>query len=250
MTARNLIALTAAAAAALMSAPVLANNDRTPPGNPCAKNNGNPCNGNNGNIGEQGNADKEKVKIDRTPPPIDLAMPPVSGRGAFITQIGDGNVATIAQAAPNAYARVDQDGDRNEADVTQRGSGTGYIDAMQTGDANFARLQQDGSGHNVVHLAQSGTGNWAWSNQTAVGALHNGAILAQAGNNNDMALHQNGSDNRALLTQEGDGNGMTAVQNGDGNRLAWTQQGTNLSDLAITQNGGQAIQVTQTGAGN
>ena len=94
MTARSFIAITVAAAAALMSAPAVAGNDHTPPGNPCAKNNGNPCNGNNGNLGAQGNADKEKVKTDKTPPPIDLAMPPVSGRGAFIAQIGDGNAAS------------------------------------------------------------------------------------------------------------------------------------------------------------
>ena len=75
--------------------------------------------------------------------------------------------------------------------------------------------------------------------------------MVQTGDNNDMALFQNGSDNRALLTQEGDGNGMTAVQIGDGNRLIWTQQGSNLTDLEITQTGGAEkggqLLVTQTG---
>ena len=251
MTARTLIAL-AAAAAAFMAAPALAENAKTPGGAPCLKNNGNPCNNNNGNLGAQGNADHERVRIDRKPPPIDLAMPAVSGRGAYVTQIGDANVATINQTAPNAYARVDQSGDANEADITQNGSGTAYARISQSGDRNFARVEQHGSGQNVVTLDQSGNGNWAWSNQNAVGAIHNGARLTQVGNDNDMMLTQDGSDNRALLTQEGDGNGMTVAQLGDSNRLAWTQQGNNLTDLQITQSGGSTkggqLLITQTGS--
>ena len=247
------IRMIAAAALALLAVPAFADTGSTPPGNPCLKNNGNPCNGNNGNLGEQGNADHERVRIDKKPPPIDLAMPPVSGRGAYISQIGDTNIASIGQTAPNAYARVDQDGAANEADVTQSGNGTAYARSAQTGQGNFARLQQGGSGQNVVTLAQTGNSNWAWINQNAVGAIHNGARLTQAGNNNDMALVQDGGDNLAVLTQEGDGNGMTAVQLGDGNRLTWIQQGSNLSDLQITQTGGAEkngqLLITQTGMG-
>lgn len=231
--------------------PAAADTTSTPPGNPCLKDNGNPCNGNNGNLGAQGNANHEKVKIDKKPPPIDLPMPAVSGRGAYISQIGDSNVATVRQSAPNAYARVDQEGSSNETDLTQAGSGTGYTEALQDGAGNFMRVKQDGSGQNVVYLTQNGNGNWAWSNQNAIGAIHNGARMTQTGDNNDMMLLQDGSDNRALLTQEGDGNGMSAVQAGDGNRLIWTQQGSNLTDLQITQTGGSEkggqLLVTQTG---
>ena len=233
--------------------PALADTPSTPPGNPCLKDNGNPCNSNNGNLGEQGNANHEKVKIDKHPPPIDLPMPAVSGRAAYVSQIGDNQITTIRQTAPNAYARVDQDGQSNEADVTQDGSGTAFAQSSQEGEGNFARVQQDGSGQNVVYLTQTGNGNWAWSNQNALGAIHNGARLTQTGNNNDMMLLQDGSDNRALLTQEGDGNGMTAMQSGEGNRLIWTQQGSNLTDLQITQTGGTEkggqLLVTQTGNG-
>jgi hypothetical protein len=228
-------------------------NGSVPSGNPCLKGNGNPCNSNNGNIGRQGNAGHEKVNIGKKPPHIDLAMPPVSGRHAFITQVGDSNVASIIQTAPSAYAQIDQDGEDNESDVTQRGSGSGYIQAKQAGQGNFARLQQDGAGQNVVYLTQTGTSNWAWVKQNADGGMHNGALLTQTGDNNDLALFQDGTDNRALLSQEGDGNGMTAVQNGEGNRLVWTQQGTNLTDLQITQTGGAAkggqLLITQTGTG-
>jgi hypothetical protein len=251
MTIRLIIATLALLAG---SAPAAADNVKTPGGAPCLKNNGNPCNNNNGNLGAQGNAGHEQVRIDKKPPPIDLAMPSVSGRGAYISQIGDTNIATVSQTAPNAFARVDQSGVANEADVTQRGTGTAYARATQTGQANFARVEQSGSGQNVVTLDQNGNRNWAWSNQTAAGAIHNGARLTQNGNDNDMLLVQDGSDNRAVLSQEGDGNGMTVAQQGVGNRLAWTQQGSNLSDLQITQTGGSEkggkLLITQTGIGS
>lgn len=251
MTIRKLLTAASAIALVLGAAPAAADTTGTPPGAPCLKNNGNPCNGNNGNLGKQGNANHERVHIDKRPPPIDLPMPAVSGRGAFISQIGDLNVANIRQTAPNAYARIDQSGNGNEADVTQGGSGTGYVSASQSGTENFARVEQSGIGQNVLYLTQNGTANWAWSSQNAPGALHNGAHLMQAGDHNDMRLVQDGSDNRALLSQVGDANGMTAVQLGAGNRLIWNQQGNNLTDLQITQTGGSEkggqLLITQTG---
>ena len=69
------IVLSVAAIAALLAAPVEAQNSNVPPGNPCLKNNGNPCNGNNGNLGRQGNASGERRTIDRKPPPIAMTMP-------------------------------------------------------------------------------------------------------------------------------------------------------------------------------
>lgn len=238
----------------LLASPALADNSGTPPGNPCAKDNGNPCNGNNGNLGDQGNAGHEKVKIDRHPDPIDLAMPAVINRGAYIDQIGDMNMASVVQTAPNAFARVRQEGDGNNAGVTQSGSGSDYLDAAQSGQENFARIQQSGNGQNVLYVSQAGIGNWLSADQNAVGAIHNGAMMTQSGNDNAMLLAQDGSDNLAKLAQEGDGNGMTAVQLGDGNRLTWTQQGNNLSDLQITQTGGATpggqLSITQTNIGN
>jgi hypothetical protein len=244
----------AALLAACAAAPALGGTPSVPPGNPCLKNNGNPCNGNNGNLGAQGNAGHEHVKTSKNPPPINITMPAVTDRGVYISQIGDNNVASVVQTAPNAYTSIAQNGDTNNADVAQTGTGTGYIAATQTGDQNFARLQQSGSGQNVLYATQTGTGNWMWSNQQALGALFNGAELTQTGNYNDMELDQSGSGNLAVLTQEGDSDGMTATQLGTGNRLVWTQQGSNLSDLQITQTGGSLptgqLMVTQTNIGN
>jgi hypothetical protein len=241
-----LIARIAVCSLIAFTGPAPAGNDKTPPGNPCAKGNGNPCNGNNGNLGRQGNSGHHKPPVELIP----LPMPAVSGRGAFVTQVGEANVSTIMQSAPDAYAMTIQAGSDNEADVTQRGSGSGYVLSKQAGTANFARVAQDGSGRNVAYVIQFGTSNWIWSQQNAAGAAHNGAILTQIGSNNDISLIQNGSDNRALLTQLGEDNGMTAVQNGVGNRLIWTQSGSNLADLGITQSGAQTIQITQTGPGH
>jgi len=246
------ITTTTIAALFLLAAahPAFADTASVPPGNPCLKNNGNPCNGNNGNLGAQGNVGHEKTRIDKKPPPISIGMPPVSGRGAYVSQIGNSNQANIVQTAPNAYAKVDQTGDSNDADIAQKGSGKDYVESAQTGDGNFARIEQAGSGQNVLYTSQSGNGNWLWSNQLALGAIHNGASLTQAGNDNDMRLYQGGGDNLAILTQEGDDNGMTATQLGAGNRLTWIQQGTGLSDLQITQTGGSQtggqLLITQT----
>lgn len=250
---QKLIAATAALSLGWVAAPANADTAKTPPGNPCAKNNGNPCNGNNGNAGAQGNAGHDKVKIDKKPPLMGIGMPSVSGRGAYVSQIGDSNQANIVQTAANAYAKVEQDGDANDSDIAQTGTGSAYIESSQEGDGNFARLQQSGSGANVAYVTQSGNGNWLESNQVALGAVHNGAILTQTGDNNDMSLYQEGSDNLAALTQEGDDNGMSAVQLGDGNRLSWTQQGSGLTDLQITQTGGGQtggqLSITQTNVG-
>lgn len=245
------IVLSVAAIAALLAAPVEAQNSNVPPGNPCLKNNGNPCNGNNGNLGRQGNASGERRTIDRKPPPIAMSMPGVSGRGAFVDQIGAGSTATIVQTAPHAYARVTQDGGPgNEVDLAQRGSGVAYASIRQSGSTQFARTEQGGSGSNALWVTQTGTNNWLWSRQSADGPLFNGALLSQAGNYNDMLLQQTGSDNRAVLSQEGDNNGMSVTQSGVGNRLTWTQQGNYLTDLQITQTGGAVpggqLQITQT----
>lgn len=181
------------------------------------------------------------------PGPIEVVSPSVSGRTAYVSQIGNANEATVSQTAPDARISIRQDGDRNVAAVTQSGEGIAFGDIAQTGADNEAALAQQGSGTNVLYLAQTGTGNRAAAQQSAEGALLNGAIMNQIGAFNQMSLFQDGSDNRAALTQEGDSNQMTAAQTGVGNRLIWTQQGNNLSNLGITQTGAQAIQITQTG---
>src|SRR3546814_6080787 len=85
-----------------------------------------------------------------------------------------------------------------------------------------------------------------WSSDVCSSDLFNGAILTQTGNDNQMSLVQDGSDNQALLTQNCDGNSMSAVQTGAGNRLAWTQSGNGLSSPTVYQEGNSAMEITQT----
>ncbi|WP_114954874.1 hypothetical protein [Sphingosinicella terrae] len=174
-------------------------------------------------------------------------MPVVEGRGVYVTQIGQSHTVQVSQSAPNAYANVRQEGERNEAVVDQRGDGIAYSEVVQSGDRNRAAIVQDGPGSNFLTLTQSGQDNQAAAQQNATPGAHNGAILTQVGNQNVMALTQDGSDNQAVLTQQGDGNQMAASQTGDGNRLTWTQDGFGLPSLGVAQTGAQAIQITQTG---
>src|SRR3546814_13160733 len=104
------------------------------------------------------------------------------------------------------------------------------------------RSTQGGVGHNIVYLTQNGINNHATSVQSADGVAFNGAILTQTGNDNQMSLVQDGSDNQALLTQTGEGNSMSAVQNGAGNRLAWTQSGNGLSSPTVYHEGNSAVE--------
>lgn len=230
---------------ALATAPVLAENGKEPPGAPCNKGNGNPCNGNPGNDGQQGNGGGRGGHGGH-PPTIDIPVAPVSGRGAFITQIGEANRASAAQSGPNALVAIHQAGDRNRADVTQSGTRSDFADVVQLGDKNVAVAVQSGTGQNVLWVAQAGWRNNVTAAQDSNGGF-NGAILAQAGYGNQMHLTQDGGDNKAVLAQAGNDNAMSATQNGDGNRLVWTQLGSGLPDLGIIQNGGQAVQITQTG---
>ena len=177
-----------------------------------------------------------------------VAVAQTGGRSVYISQIGDANVATVTQTAPNASARVDQAGSGNRAEAAQ-GGGTASLVVTQAGELNVVGVRQGGFGGNVLTIGQTGTGNRLTADQTASRAIGNGAILSQIGGDNRMALTQNGGDNSAMLAQNGDGNRMTAVQNDTGNRLVWTQAGSNLSDLAITQSGAAAMQITQTNGG-
>lgn len=244
--------LTAFAALALVTgaigAPALADNDRTPPGDPCGNGNGvgtgNPCNGNNGNQGANGNAGNGGFTFD----PIEI--PPEERTGVFITQIGATNRANATQTSSTSFTQVVQNGDQNAAEVTQSAPGTHYAKIAQDGDRNDMTASQDGPGQTVLLLGQDGNGNTAAISQTDNGSLYSAAAILQKGNDNNLILVQDGDDNQARLTQDGDDNLMTATQLDAGNRLEWTQNGSGLSDLEITQTGGAAMQITQTNNGN
>ena len=242
MIKRITLASLAATFALCSFAPARAETTKPTPGAPCEKSNGNPCDGNNGNPSPEGNVG-ETVKYDRKPLPFTIARPG-NARGAFINQIGDQNLSAIRQSETSHYARIDQDGDRNDADVGQTGSGAHYALVTQTGDSNALDLAQSGAGAQVAFVQQYGNFNQMALVQQG-GTVSSGVAATQTGNLNEMSLLQSGSNNQARLIQNGSGNDMSASQTGGNNQLTWTQTGDNLSDLSISQTGGQALQVTQ-----
>lgn len=250
MNTRIILAAAGAIAMALSAAPAWADNDRIPPGDPCGigpgVGTGNPCNGNNGNQGDQGNSGNGQGGGELP----DFEIPSLPGHGAYITQIGDYNGATVNQTNSSSLAIVWQDGVDNKADVTQNGTVRDFALVKQLGESNRAGVSQQGAGENVLYVVQAGNRNGATAAQTSTGES-NGAIMAQFGSDNQMSLVQNGSDNQALMKQIGDRNEMHATQNNDGNRLVWVQAGNNLprgnQPTEITQNGGSNLIITQGG---
>lgn len=223
-------------------------NGHVPPGNPCGdgpgQGTGNPCNGNNGNDGHQGNAGGRShggSDYDQ-PHPFSIERPG-NASGAFITQIGEVNQASIRQSDNRQFADVRQYGERNQADVAQAGSGAHYALVGQLGAENRVELGQAGEGVQVAILKQVGHDNRMDVSQTGDGAS-SGVFALQLGLDNALSLAQSGSGNQAALVQEGSGNEMNAIQNGN-NLLVWTQIGDNLSHATIDQGAGQALQITQ-----
>jgi hypothetical protein len=221
-----------------------ADNDKTPPGDPCGdgpgQGTGNPCNGNNGNEGEQGNAGSGGTGGFEP-----IALPDAEERGVFITQVGQTNRAEVRQASGNSYARTAQTGAENAIVLVQGASGRHYASVAQDGDNNTLDGGQDGSGQNVLLLAQQGDGNGAIIRQNDNGSSYTAAAVLQSGNGNEILLVQDGSDNQARLTQDGDDNTMTATQLNSGNRLEWSQTGDGLADLGVVQEGNGSLQITQ-----
>lgn len=171
-------------------------------------------------------------------------------RGVFVTQIGDGSRADVAQQNSDSFARIVQDGNDNEADLDQTGAAPHRAQIVQDGDDNRVGVTQEGDGSTELALAQEGNGNLALVLQREASASEQSAAsILQRGNSNSIVLVQDGSDNEASLTQLGDGNAMTATQLDSGNRLVWAQNGDGLSDLQITQTGGANLQITQSNTG-
>src|SRR3546814_17549926 len=142
MNHRIVLAAASALAMALGAAPALADNDRIPPGDPCGigpgVGTGNPCNGNEGNEGDQGNSGHGNGGGELP----DFEIPPLPGHGAFITQIGDYNDATVPQTNSASLAIVWQDGDDKTADVTQHGTERDFGLVNQFGQDNQALVSK------------------------------------------------------------------------------------------------------------
>lgn len=190
-----------------------------------------------------GDAGTSMPVYDLDPAPLTVQRPS-NDRGAFIAQVGEASVATIARTSPTQYARIDQSGDNNRADVTQSGGGAHYAHTSQGGEGNTLDLLQSGIGGQVALVQQSGSLNTMTLEQQG-GIVSSGLAAIQLGHDNSMSLLQAGDNNQARLVQNGSGNAMSASQVGGNNQLTWIQNGDHLSDLSIAQTGNQVMAVTQ-----
>ncbi|MEE4288849.1 MAG: hypothetical protein V2J14_05720 [Erythrobacter sp.] len=185
----------------------------------------------------------------------EIEAPQIERSGVFVTQIGEGNRASVTQSNASSRAQIsqgsaDRPGVGNTSDVEQSDTGAHFARIAQEGEENAATVRQGGDGETYLLLVQDGQGNSATINQTQLGSGLSGAEVVQTGERNALSLTQGGTDNQARLMQDGDDNLMTVEQSGLGNRLAWQQIGNNLSDIEVYQDGtGQAMEITQTNSG-
>ncbi len=150
----------------------------------------------------------------------DGAFGPGSGNSAQVVQgafSGVLNDASIDQSGSGDTAEIAQNSDSGDADIFQRGSGTG----------NFSLIDQGffgGGNGNTALSNQIGSGNRSGIEQNALTAGgSNNASARQEGNDNTSFIFQEGTSNTATVNQLTDGNSSTVNQNGTGNTATVNQ---------------------------
>jgi minor curlin subunit len=111
-----------------------------------------------------------------TPSALALAAASVNGLAAQIQQNGNNNQAILSQQGLNSLATIAQQGNDQQAYILQQGSDLAAA-IKQVGEANNALISQNGS--------------------------TNAAIINQYGNANNAAIEQNGTGQQASITQYG-----------------------------------------------
>lgn len=173
---------------------------------------------------------------------------------------GYNNVADIFQRGSTSSATIDQIGaaqERNELDIDQLFGGN--LATISQANGSFAETRQGtfavgaGSGDNALTLTQDGLGNRvlltqasssiAIVEQTGVGNL----LVGTLGNQNSTALSYGGSE--LTLTQTGDDNQVALSQDGASIGTI-TQGGGNLNTVVLQQTLGATATITQTGGTN
>jgi hypothetical protein len=141
------------------------------------------------------------------------------------------NAAVQVQAGVGNYAYAEQIGQNNIAVQVQVGPGAGLLGTalLAIDAANPGPLSNPSTAEAMLQGVDAGTGNSVVLKQTNSGSLlPNTALLLQAGDNNSIALQQNGG----LF-----GSFAAISQFGDGHSVAVNQQAGTLgaSPIVITQ---------------
>ncbi len=174
---------------------------------------------------------------------------------ASIRQIGDYNSTTVEQDDGQNQALISLVGNANAASIRQGGADGGNKTNIDTqGDSNQLNVEQSkvaGFGINTADVALLGASNvlaiiqnYTESASTTV-AGDNSAVVSQTGNNNQMTLDQNGSNNVAKLGQTGNENDMNVSQQQDGNSAEITQTGNGLSISVVQSESGPPVIINQ-----
>lgn len=167
-----------------------------------------------------------------------------------INQNGVNNLADTVQAGTgNIITLIDQDGDDNEAFVTQTGgtgNKVGLILQNSTGGApafvgNYANVIMTGTGNGAgLLMGYSVIGRVTSSQITQLGG-NNDASLEFTGDGNDFGVYQTGTDNSVgSILVTGDDNLIGVDQDGTGNILA----------LGVIEGDRNNVGVLQAGIGN
>ncbi|MFS2214285.1 hypothetical protein ACCD08_07245 [Telluria sp. Tellsp104] len=178
-------------------------------------------------------------------------LAPRGGARATVSQTGSDNNAGITQNgrlggnSPPVEAVITQQGNGNDATITQTNAFSNDVTVDQNGSANLARLRQVGTGDASLHVTQNGSGNTATVDH--LGSSHGGPQVTQTGEGNTVSLYadnllgpgaritQDGSMNNANVLLVGFDIMLTLSQQGVGNVANASVSGTSYAD--ISQNG-------------
>ena len=151
-------------------------------------------------------------------PLSDFGTSPINNESAFLTQVGQNNIAVIDQRLPNAWSGG------NYAEIGQHGAGN-IVRTLQEGDANRLRVAQLGN-DNYANITQQGS--------------RNAVDLQQNDSGSRFTAVQRGDDNLIVHLQPGGSTG-TINQLGDRNIIKLNQSlsavGLNIGE--ITQKGNE-----------
>jgi hypothetical protein len=206
-----------------------------------------------------------------------LAAPAFAQDTATIQQNGDSSAAAITQAAnfgindasirqgpgtgngaqimqtflgtplfdTSAFARIEQDGNRNNATVGQTQSGRVSGSIVQLGDDNRAMSNIQNSDRSGSAIEQTGFGNQAAVTQFAL-VEEAGVFVQQVGDGNNSTVNQHeggflstnlrvaGNNNTANIDQSGTLGTIDIAQNGNNGMVMVTQVNMGLLENAVT----------------
>lgn len=186
----------------------------------------------------------------------------------------DANEITILQSGALNLIGNTSSGPRSDGGITQIGNGNAAtVDQSGNSQSVYILKQQDtksGAGSNIATVTQSGSVGTALGNRVQLvdqynyGFLDNTLSITQAvtgnGNNGEGAFDGSGPailvtgglllSNQSFAGQSGSGNDLTYSTVGEANKFGFLQQGTGNTIDSVSNGVGQEVAIRQTGSDN